>query len=482
VLFVKEAKRSRGGSQTARRMSDSTEAEMEAILELTNLVVEEMAEEPILADFLNDIVIEAAVEVQGGLDSERERRKLEIEEEKARLEQERKEQKARMELTVDTTPQSGLGAEGKCLCKSEDRKSPGMQLKEAADRYVAQVEGMKEELIQLRNHRDSIMREINTLSTEVQVQKTKASQAQTDLAEGERELEQARLDMFLSLQSLGCEVMVTIDQNESLSAIKEDGEEEEAEHDPSGRVPRDGSFVSPVQRLADDLSRQYHFVVNNFCGTSTANKVREEVLSLKNGNMLRPGLVAGGRVGKGERVVNRDIRSDELAFYAAGTLSYYDTATPNSAGDEKEIVLHSVDALLKEIDAFIKKLLPKVSELRDKHTVLLRSKAMLTCYPGNGSKYTRHVDNPNENGRILTVIYYLNASYNKETDGGEIMLHIPDGSSEKEFIVEPVADRLLVFWSDMRVPHQVLPSHAGRMAVTVWYTDAREKMKAMESS
>lgn len=44
---------------------------------------------------------------------------------------------------------------------------------------------------------------------------------------------------------------------------------------------------------------------------------------------------------------------------------------------------------------------------------------MLTCYPGGGARYIRHVDNGNRNGRKLTAILYLNPHW-KEGDGKDI--------------------------------------------------------------
>jgi len=112
-----------------------------------------------------------------------------------------------------------------------------------------------------------------------------------------------------------------------------------------------------------------------------------------------------------------------------------------------------------------------------------RTDPMLAIYPGTGSRFQKHVDNTVRDGRRLTVLCYLNPEW-REEDGGKLRVHSPlptdkaEVSVNKAWDVSPDAGRVALFFSDA-VPHEVLPSHSERHAVTVWYYDATERKEAL---
>ena len=110
-------------------------------------------------------------------------------------------------------------------------------------------------------------------------------------------------------------------------------------------------------------------------------------------------------------------------------------------------------------------------------TVSTRSRAMVTCYPGQQRAYTKHCDNAVRNGRKLTAILYLNKHWTSQ-DGGELKIYPDYGNADdnsyrenlksifgfngrtcsaasKSLSIQPIVNRLVLFWSDMRCPHEV---------------------------
>mmetsp|Transcript_91625 Transcript_91625/g.147919 ORF Transcript_91625/g.147919 Transcript_91625/m.147919 type:complete len:296 (+) Transcript_91625:381-1268(+) len=95
---------------------------------------------------------------------------------------------------------------------------------------------------------------------------------------------------------------------------------------------------------------------------------------------------------------------------------------------------------------------------------------------GDGSEYTKHYDNAGgTDRRKLTVLYYMNPNW--AVDQGGMFRAFADSDSPECYVdIEPVADRILFFWSDVLV-HGVGPSFAEstdqhRYALTVWLVAA----------
>jgi hypothetical protein len=88
---------------------------------------------------------------------------------------------------------------------------------------------------------------------------------------------------------------------------------------------------------------------------------------------------------------------------------------------------------MKELVTCIDKL---VYELKEKcptlHGLYERSDAMLTIYPGDGSRFAKHIDNTTADGRKITVLCYLNPEWNDEMMGGALRLFIPKTFQQKK--------------------------------------------------
>ncbi|TMW63718.1 hypothetical protein Poli38472_002659 [Pythium oligandrum] len=207
----------------------------------------------------------------------------------------------------------------------------------------------------------------------------------------------------------------------------------------ASRAHEDGDLPSPPQK-EDTLSPPA------FAAMDTAR--------------FRLGELAGGKTGRNLRYQMAHVRGDYVLW-----LDEQDAWCPSSV----RLVLRQLDRLILE----------RLSQMNHEllMSALLRKKAMVTCYPGeNQARYTRHCDNPNSNGRKLTAILYLNPDY-ESSQGGQLRLELNGDNGVVD--IEPRMDRLVLFYSDRRVPHQVLPCHSrDRFALTLWYLDYDEFFNA----
>jgi Rps23 Pro-64 3,4-dihydroxylase Tpa1-like proline 4-hydroxylase len=180
----------------------------------------------------------------------------------------------------------------------------------------------------------------------------------------------------------------------------------------------------------------------------------------------------------------------------------------------------SMDYLVEEFKHF-------KSESHPNHLspIYERSDGMLSIYPGEGARFANHVDNTTKDGRILTVITYLNPSWTEEMGGclrlrpkrhnhspasvgknGEVMKNdeglegnVPKNlekavkssnttsspASHPNFAdydgidILPLAGRAILFYSS-QMEHEVLPTFGDRHALTIWYYDKNERKEAIE--
>ncbi|XP_066514786.1 prolyl hydroxylase EGLN2 [Hoplias malabaricus] len=195
-------------------------------------------------------------------------------------------------------------------------------------------------------------------------------------------------------------------------------------------------------------------VKDGFLGPRLGDKVLKEVETLNNSGKFR-----GGQLVSQRNIPSNNIRGDQIAWV-----------------EGKEPGCDSIGILMAHIDEAI--MHSSANGQLGNYAINGRTKAMVACYPGNGTRYVRHVDNPNGDGRCITCIYYLNKDWDVKVHGGLLQLY-PEGRNVVANI-EPLFDRLLIFWSDRRNPHEVKPAYARRYAITVWYFDAKERAEAKE--
>ncbi|KAM9853807.1 uncharacterized protein egln2 [Aulostomus maculatus] len=195
-------------------------------------------------------------------------------------------------------------------------------------------------------------------------------------------------------------------------------------------------------------------VKDNFLGPKLGDRVLEEVEVLNHSGKFQ-----GGQLVSQKSIPSRNIRGDQIAWVEG-----------HESGCE------SIGALMAHIDEAV--MYSAANGQLGGCVINGRTKAMVACYPGNGAGYVRHVDNPNGDGRCITCIYYLNKNWDVKKQGGLLQIY-PEGKNVVANI-EPLFDRLLIFWSDRRNPHEVKPAYATRYAITVWYFDAKERAVAKE--
>uniref|UniRef100_A0A1I7RSW1 hypoxia-inducible factor-proline dioxygenase n=1 Tax=Bursaphelenchus xylophilus TaxID=6326 RepID=A0A1I7RSW1_BURXY len=199
-------------------------------------------------------------------------------------------------------------------------------------------------------------------------------------------------------------------------------------------------------------------VVDNFMGKTHCQYTYKEIEQLYNRGVFKEGQLMEAK--DPQVLPTKDIRSDKIYWFDSSESKARDAVT--------------IRLLVSMIDSVIVHFQNRIPP----YQIAGRSRAMIACYPGNGTRYVKHVDNPIKDGRCITSIYYCNDDWILSEHGGTLRLY-PE-TSRVPMDIDPQADRLVFFWSDRRNPHEVLPVFRHRYAVTIWYFDQNEKQKAKE--
>lgn len=264
--------------------------------------------------------------------------------------------------------------------------------------------------------------------------------------------------------------------------------------------------------IAQRLQEQHYCIVDGFLGDSACEQLLGEVRKVRGAGLLQPATVGQGRMHTETHVQRAAFRSDTVGWFTGSESHWRVLPAYLELVDHCVALLRKASVTSGHADAAMdRRRLASSSDVFTRNgaapaassttagrggvsNCLQRSRAMLACY-ARGARYAKHCDNvchggegPACNGRRLTAILYLNPGWTP-AHGGELLVYPPLEESDGQKgdkgegdapvgCIEPIANRLLLFYADARVPHEVLPSHAERLAITLWYYDSDEVQRA----
>jgi hypoxia-inducible factor (prolyl hydroxylase) len=216
-------------------------------------------------------------------------------------------------------------------------------------------------------------------------------------------------------------------------------------------------------RICESLRDTNYAVIDDLLPEADALALRDEVAKLYADGHMSDGAIGSGTDGS-TGTVRHTMRTDKMVWME-GSESF--------VGPQMRKHITRMDIITQKIAIFFRGV-AKEHTWAGPH----RTKAMATVYAGTGARYVPHYDNPNGNGRKLTTLLYLNEGW-KPQHGGVMRLK----TNKTVVSIAPLLNRLVFFWSDRRVPHEVLPATGpDRYAVTIWYLDDNERGEGQERS
>ncbi|XP_017044254.1 egl nine homolog 1 isoform X2 [Drosophila ficusphila] len=226
---------------------------------------------------------------------------------------------------------------------------------------------------------------------------------------------------------------------------------------------RERRYEDLCRNIISDMNQYGLSVVDDFLGMDTGLKILNEVRSMYIAGAFQDGQVVTNQMADAPAsgVKGDKIRGDKIKWVGG-----------NEPGCSNVWYLtNQIDSVVYRVNTM------KDNGILGNYHIRERTRAMVACYPGSGTHYVMHVDNPKKDGRVITAIYYLNINWDASESGGMLRIRPTPGTTVAD--IEPKFDRLIFFWSDIRNPHEVQPAHRTRYAITVWYFDAKEREEAL---
>lgn len=212
-----------------------------------------------------------------------------------------------------------------------------------------------------------------TNSSNLQTTNLQSSNLQTAMINSNPSTPVKHLPQFKSSNLSGC---LSSPTNNNLSKV---------------RSPSNEWLDTVANQLAQDMERCGICVIDSFLGESFCNTILDEVIEMYGDGYFKDGLLVGNKQNG-----DKNIRGDKIHWV-----------------EGKESNCQNIGYLMRTLD----QILMRFSRLNvgGCQSIQNRTKAMIACYE-YGTKYVKHVDNPNNDGRYITCIYYLNKRWNSKVN------------------------------------------------------------------
>ena len=261
--------------------------------------------------------------------------------------------------------------------------------------------------------------------------------------------------------SVGEKLLMSPSSTRNFDGKKEDGEEKGNDILWSLTFPSE-KLLSSAEEIRNEMQRKGYVVVDGVLGETNSKIAEEAAMNLYESEKTKFKSGELARDNNGEK--NATMKKKE---------KYRDDEITWLSGDENEYALSALSQFLRDtLGSIIFEIFTKDKGKK----ILLRpeeyhSNAMLSVYSSNRGGFAKHLDHDDATDpRKISGVYYLNSNWNEKENGGALLLYPDkvDDDDAKAVRVNPIRDRLVLFWSD-QMYHAVEPSNKQRFACSFWY-------------